>query len=541
MDCLSELTCALYADGELDATELRRVETHLAACKRCRTQVEALRAENRALAAALLETEPAADALAAPARTRPADLLWTTALVLLAAVVLNAAQQFLTDWEPPGALDWVNPFSVTVQWNLFFSSIFYFIREGATMVLTSVTFFGGLSLVMLLIAGTLYWLRRRPTSVAVLVGLTLVLGLAQPGAAIERRSAKKTALIIPADQTIDDTLVFTGETLILNGTVTGNVIAFAERVEINGTVQGDVICFAGKTLVEGNVGGNLMAFTSQVDLRGHVARSLYGFASVYSLGPNAVVEGDAVGFSGDINVDGNVGRDLTVFGGHTSLRGKVGRNVYAHIGRMEVLGTSQVGGDLTAYVKKADSLQIDPGASIAGKVTKNVRPPRKNYYLSGSFYFWRAVRLAAALITGLVLFWLFPALYPIRPQSGGEMIKAVGIGFLMLVAVPVGAVIVGITLVGLPIGLVGLATWLTALYLAKIFVGGYLGQRLLAPPASAALSALALPLLAGLVVVFVAINLPYVGGLIHLLALLLGLGLAFSQARSAWKQPASTA
>ena len=539
MDCLSEFTVAVFADGELDAAEARRVEGHLARCERCRSLVEALRAENRSLLAALQESEPAAGAAALPARPRTADLLWTTALVLGAAGILQGALQLLGDWEPPGALDWVNPFSVTVQWNLFFSSIFYLIREGAAMVLTSVTFVGGLTLGTLLVAGTLYWLRRRPTSVAVLVGVTLALTLAQPGAALDRRTAKKTALIIPADQTIDDTLVFRGETLILNGTVTGNVLAFGERVEINGNVQGDVICFAGKTLVGGTVGGNLMAFTSQLDLRGRVARSLYGFASILSLGTDSVVEGDAAGFSAEADVDGKVGRDLALFSGKTGLRGEVGRNFYARTGRLSVLAPARVGGDLTAYVEKASAIQIDPGATIAGKVDKRIRGPRASRYGRASFYFWQAVQLAAALVTGLVLFTLFPALFRLPAAGGGEMLKSVGVGFLVLVAAPIAAVLLCITLVGLPLGLLSFAGWLAGLYLAKIFVGAYVGQRLVSAPAGGAPPAMAMPLLAGLVLVFVAVNLPFVGKLVHLLALLLGLGLVYSQARNAMKRPAA--
>jgi len=537
MDCLSELSCSVFADGELDAAEARLVEAHLAGCGRCRARVEALRTENRVLMAALQETEPAPGTVVLPEKSRTADLLWTTALVLAAAGILQGAQRLLGDWEPPGALDWVNPFSVTVQWNLFFSSIFYLIREGAAMALKSVTVVGGLTLATLLVAGTFYWLRRRPTGVAVLVGLTLALSLAQPGAALDRRSAKKTALVIPADQTIDDTLVFTGETLILNGTVTGNVIAFGERVEINGNVQGDVICFAGKTLVDGTIGGNLMAFTSQLDLRGRVARSLYGFASILSLGTDSVVEGDAVGFAAEVDVDGNVGRDLALFSGKTGLRGNVGRNFTARTGKLSVLAPARVGGDLTAYVHRADSIQIDSGATIAGKVDKRVRGPRQSRYQRGSFYFWQAVRLAAALVTGLVFFWLFPALFRIPLAGGGDMLKTVGVGFLGLVAVPVAAVLLCITLIGLPLGLLSFAGWLAGLYLAKIFVGAYLGQRLLSAPASSAPSARAMPLLVGLVTVFVAVNLPFVGKLIHLLIMLLGLGLVYLQARSAWKQP----
>jgi hypothetical protein len=46
----------------------------------------------------------------------------------------------------------------------------------------------------------------------------------------------------------------------------------------------------------------------------------------------------------------------------------------------------------------------------------------------------------------------------------------------------------------------------------------------------------ALDLLIGLAIVFVAINLPYLGGWIHFLVLLIGLGLAFIQLRSRWQR-----
>ena len=63
MTCLSELTCAVYADGELSPEETRDAERHLAECSRCRALVAALRGENRILAAALTELARSPDAL----------------------------------------------------------------------------------------------------------------------------------------------------------------------------------------------------------------------------------------------------------------------------------------------------------------------------------------------------------------------------------------------------------------------------------------------------------------------------------------------
>src|SRR5262249_54070227 len=69
MTCLSELTCAVYVDGELSPEEARAAERHLGECARCRELVAALRDENRVLSAALDELSPSMGA------TMPATIL----------------------------------------------------------------------------------------------------------------------------------------------------------------------------------------------------------------------------------------------------------------------------------------------------------------------------------------------------------------------------------------------------------------------------------------------------------------------------------
>ena len=82
-----------------------------------------------------------------------------------------------------------------------------------------------------------------------------------------------------------------------------------------------------------------------------------------------------------------------------------------------------------------------------------------------------------------------------------------------------------LTLIGLPVGLLVLALWLAGLYVAQILVATLVGRGLLqkagAPPAT-----FAPVLLVGLVCVAFASNLPYVDGLVRLVVLVLGLGLA---------------
>ena len=166
---------------------------------------------------------------------------------------------------------------------------------------------------------------------------------------------------------------------------------------------------------------------------------------------------------------------------------------------------------------------------------KSLRPPRASRYAQPRFYIRQGLRLAAAFVTGLLLFWLFPFLFGARLESGGAILRSCGVGFLVLCATPIAIVLVGITLIGLPIALLGLMLWLAGLYLAKIVVAGFVGRALL-NPAEGQTGAFVRALLVGLLIVFVAVNIPYVGRWISFLVLLLGLGMALLQARGRWQQ-----
>lgn len=551
MSCFPELTYAIYADGELPEAEARQVETHLATCPRCRLLVDGLRAENQLLAEMVQEAgvEPQG-VMARPAR--PLDILWTALAVLVAAVGLEGLFGWVSEASPPASVEWFNPLSLAGQLNLFFTALFYFIQEGVTMLQTNLTTVSVLVLGLLLVGGGVYWLRRRPATVAVLITLVLALGLALPASALEQR--KGGTITVPSGQTLDDTLIAHGESVIIDGVVTGNLITNAQHLTIRGTVRGDVICFAQMVDLDGTVEGNVFAFAQWVTLRGRVKQAFHGFIQNFRLEPAGRVDTDLIAFAQQANLDGTVGRDATLFAATADVRGTIGRNLTARTDRLTLLAPARVGGNLTAYCKKEKAVHIDPGVTVAGKTETRIakhEPSAASRYMRPKFYLQQGLGLAVVFLLGLLLFWLFPALFPARLDTASGVLRAAGVGFLALVAPPVAALILSIILLG--IGLVAgmvliaqllplliLVLWLTALYLAKVFVGAFLGQALLRPPAGQR-APLAVPLLAGLVIVFVALNVPYLGGLFRFLVWLLGLGIVVAQVRSYWRRPQSAA
>jgi hypothetical protein len=96
----------------------------------------------------------------------------------------------------------------------------------------------------------------------------------------------------------------------------------------------------------------------------------------------------------------------------------------------------------------------------------------------------------------------------------------------VLVATPVAAIVLAITLVGLPLGLIAFGLWILILYFAKIFVAATVAQQVFKPAATTP-RAMAVPLLASLIMVWIAVNLPYVGGIIGFIVTLVGAGIVF--------------
>jgi cytoskeletal protein CcmA (bactofilin family) len=337
-------------------------------------------------------------------------------------------------------------------------------------------------------------------------------------------------VLVRAEETVDDSVVASGDTVVIEGTITGDLIAAGRRIVVRGIVKGDLLTVSQRVEVEGSVEGNLFSAAETVVLRGPVVRNAYAFAQELHVERSGRVEGDLTGFAAEVAVDGRVGRDLMAFAGATRLRGEVARKADVRTGGLHVEGSGRIGGDLLAHVEHADDVRLDPGAQIAGRTETRVLPPRKSRYLRPGFYVWRAIWLVAAFVSGLLLRRLHPDLFPLRLPDGRSLPRALGTGFVTLVALPAAAILAAVTLVGLPLGLFGLALWLAALYVAPLLVAAPVGRLLLqrpgGPPAS-----FAPPFLLGLLVLTLITNVPYVGCLVRLAVVVLGLGIGVTRLR----------
>ena len=521
MECYSELTCAIFVDGELGIEEARRLQDHVATCQRCRELVDALRAENRILGESLHELPEEAGSPASFSRLRMSWVWGDLAALAAVLALVSIIYAWVEKLRIPEALEWLNPFSVNGLTNLIFNLSYYFAHGGTAMLADYAAVVGGLFL--LLGGGALLLGRRWRLQQSGLRLLIVLLTMSLPSFALERRHGE--FVTVAANETVDDTLLAAGNNVRMEGVVNGDLLVFARTLEVRGTVKGDVVSFAKRTVVSGTVEGRIYNFSQSLDLDGQLGHSIYGWVQSLRVDSRGHVGDSILVGAGDVTLEGEVKRSATFFAGNAEVSGSVGRDLTMAGGSLTLPSTARVGGNLTARVRHLKNVEIADGATIAGKRDIQVRV-RKSQFTRPRFYFYQAIWLAAAMLVGWLGLVLVPGFFEACTQAVGSGWRSFGLGFGTLVVVPVTIIVAAITLVGIPVSFMLLAMYLTAIYLAKIWVGAFLGRALLKPAKVTKRDSL-LGLLVGLLILGIVGFVPYLGGLIRLVVLCLGLG-AFS-------------
>lgn len=308
---------------------------------------------------------------------------------------------------------------------------------------------------------------------------------------------------VPAPVSAQETR--SGGTIVVgeNETIDGDLTAFGGTVIVRGTVTGDLTAIAGNVVVDGQVDGNLEAVAGNVRINGTVAGDANAAGGNVFLAQDGRIDGEFSAGAGTIVVEGEVGDDATL-GADTITIGS----------------SAVIGGDLTydGQLNQAD------GASIAGAIRQesNVGPTMG---LTGQeFPNWVSwvYSFLANLVLGAIALLAFPRFSTgVAGLAGDDPVRSGGIGLLLFVGVPILLVILFISLVGIPLGIVGILVYMLLLWLGYVY-GSYAVGTWLLDRADTENRWLAL--VTGLLVVSVVGLVPILGGLIQFLVLLLGVG-----------------
>ncbi len=512
-----EMAGLLYLEGQLDPVRSREIAAHVEECASCRDLLHALERETALLASALTEdNEPIPARLFSTQTQRLPSWVWTLAFGAFAA----GAYWVWTDGIGPWFDQLSNAgFGGTDMFSMImFSGAFW---EGWSDMIDAIQI-GALIVLAIVAIGWIRRRRRRSVAIAVvMLALLFTLALPQRASAAEVRRGR--SILVPAGEVVHNDLIAVGPSVMIDGTVEGDVIAFTRDLTVTGHVTGDVIAFTEEALIDGTVDGNVRVFARGVNLEGTIGKNVTVFGRSVDLISKANVVGGMIALAGEMDLDGKIQRDLLGMVGRTDLDGLIGGQAWIRGGILTVASTAEIRGPAT--FEGPQQPVVEAGARLASpirtEITQNVR---RNRRMAARVAIHAIFSYLAALVVGILLLTVFPGFFRTTLRETGSVGLAIGIGALALITGAFLLVLGALLLfVGVGAGVAGAMAYAPILYVAQVFVGAWLGNRIMGETSaftSAAIGRMAV----GLLILRVAGFIPVIGALVWLAVLLWGTG-----------------
>lgn len=300
---------------------------------------------------------------------------------------------------------------------------------------------------------------------------------------------------INIDDPIEDDIFAAGDVINVNAAVDSATVA-GGTVNINAPVKGDVIAAGGQVFINSDVGGKVVAAGGTVNLGGDIGTNLAVAGGQVIIQPDRNISKDALIAGENVVNSGNILGTLTVYASSFNNSGSAGRVDY-HM--------------------------------TENNTTRN-RDRQRDEAWAG-FGLFTLLSLIGYFILGIILVRYLPAVFQVVDEEirDSTLLKTV-IGFVIIIASFFAILIVAITVVGIPIALLAFLLLILALMLSGTFVAFSLGRWICRKTNLDKGDLICFTI--GFVILNVIFLIPFLGWLVSLISMSLGLaGLIYAARR----------
>lgn len=296
-------------------------------------------------------------------------------------------------------------------------------------------------------------------------------------------------VILSADKFITSDYFAAGKTVTISGTVNGDVFLAGGNILFDGTINGDLLVTGGSININGNVNGNVRAAGGNVMVGGIISRNLSAAAGNLVIGEKAVIAGNLAEVSGDFEDYGKINGQANLAGGKTTIAGTIGGNLSVRAKQLSLKEGAVINGNMD-YASQ-NEVEIARGAVINGNKSKLADTDYDSYFpdteskivnpaFRGAGSALNVIGYSWACLIGYFAIKFFPKrterMVEILNKSFG---RTLGVGFLGLILTPLLIILIALTIIGIPLAILMTFVYLVVIYFAKIWVGYFVGRKLL--------------------------------------------------------------
>jgi hypothetical protein len=324
-------------------------------------------------------------------------------------------------------------------------------------------------------------------------------------------------------------IFITSSDLNITEEVTQNLYAIGGNINISAPIERDLVLIGGEIEINSPVKRDFSAIGSNIVINKDIKEDLRIIGSNINI--NSDLEGDVIiiGAKVFISKDVKIDKKAIIIAGEVEINGVLIDGVKITASKViingEIYGDNVINTDKLVFgnnglikgtlnvSKNADFNDIEKVQGTINFIEKQVKE-RSTF---ASIY-----NFLALFVFGLVFMWLFGKVID-RSDAFivNNTLKSLIVGLIAFIFIPILAFILLITIIGLPIALILFALYLVMILFSFIIIPYRIGRIIMG---LFNVNNRILCLLVGLVIFLILIALPYLGGLVVFLSLIIGSG-----------------
>jgi len=285
-------------------------------------------------------------------------------------------------------------------------------------------------------------------------------------------------------ENVKDNLYIAAGNVSVGSDVFGDLLAVGGNVLLSKDVSQDISAAGGSVTILGGSGGDVRAAGGNILIAGKMAGDLLAAGGTVVVSSDVTVGKDAVIAGGQITLDGDVSGNVSITGGVATINGHVKGNVKTRTDGKLTLGSGAViDGNLEYSARSQDSLVVNEGALVKGETSfSEIAIPQKSDVkkfipaIIGTFILFK---ILALLVSALILVFLFRRFSnTLLENTMKKPLEVLGKGFIALVVIPAASILLFVTLIGMPLGIILLLSYAILVTISCIYAGVLFGAWL---------------------------------------------------------------
>ncbi len=286
----------------------------------------------------------------------------------------------------------------------------------------------------------------------------------------------KEEIFLLENEMVDGDYLGAAGSVDVAGTVNGDVMVAGGMLNISGKSLGDVLAAGGDIKISGEREGNVRVAGGNVYISGNVSKNVTIAGGSLAVEKDSVVGGNLYAAGGNIEIRGDIMGDVKIMGGRVLLAGNINKDAEIWADEIAIRPDASIGGDLVYHSNK----EISFDKTIVGGeiVRKSIPiPPKKDKGdFMGFLFGFEILQFLGLLILGFALYKLFyKSGKAVFESLEKDLWRNLAVGIIAIILIPASLIILAVSLVGWPLMIVILFSFIVILITSQIVAPIMLG------------------------------------------------------------------